>query len=34
MKNKKKAIYEPTDSEKFMNAKQIEYFKNLLLTWR
>ena len=34
MKNKKKAIYEPNDSEKFMNAKQIEYFKNLLLTWR
>ena len=34
MKNKKKAIYEPSDSEEFMNAKQIEYFKNLLLTWR
>ena len=34
MKNKKKSIYEPSDSEKFMNPKQIEYFKNLLLTWR
>jgi DnaK suppressor protein len=34
MKNKKKVIYEPNDSEKFMNAKQVEYFKNLLLTWR
>ena len=34
MKNKKKLIYEPNDSEKFMNPKQIEYFKNLLLTWR
>ena len=34
MKNKKKPIYEPSDSEKFMNPKQIEYFKNLLLTWR
>ena len=34
MKNKKKVIYEPNDSEKFMNGKQVEYFKNLLLTWR
>ena len=34
MKNKKKSIYEPNDSEKFMNPKQIEYFKNLLLSWR
>ena len=34
MKNKKKVKYEPNDSEKFMNAKQVEYFKNLLLTWR
>ena len=34
MKNKKKPTYEPNDSEKFMNPKQIEYFKNLLLAWR
>ena len=34
MKNKKKSIYEPSDSEKFMNPKQVEYFKNLLLSWR
>ena len=34
MKNKKRSIYEPNDSEKFMNPKQIEYFKNLLLTWK
>ena len=31
MKNKKKMIYEPSDSEEFMNPKQTEYFKNLLL---
>ena len=29
MKNKKKPSYEPSDSEKFMNPKQIEYFKNI-----
>ena len=34
MKNKKKAIYEPSDSEEFMNPKQTEYFKNLLLNWK
>ena len=35
MKNKKKPmIYEPNDSEKFMNPKQTEYFKNLLLSWK
>ena len=34
MKNKKKLVYEPTDSEEFMNPKQIEYFKNLLLAWK
>ena len=34
MKNKKKMIYEPSDSEEFMNPKQTEYFKNLLLAWK
>ena len=34
MKNKKKMIYEPSDSEEFMNPKQTEYFKNLLLDWK
>ena len=34
MKNKKKVIYEPSDSEEFMNPKQTEYFKNLLLDWK
>ncbi len=31
MKIKKNTSYEPSDSEKFMNPKQIEYFKNLFL---
>ena len=30
----KKNNYEPTDKEEFMNHKQIEYFKNLLLNWK
>tara|TARA_B100000524_G_scaffold266853_1_gene146258 strand:+ start:47 stop:475 length:429 start_codon:yes stop_codon:yes gene_type:complete len=30
----KKNNYEPSDKEKFMNPKQIEYFKNLLLNWK
>ena len=30
----KKNNYEPTDKEEFMNPKQIEYFKNLLLNWK
>ncbi len=34
MKNKKREIYEPTDSEDFMNSKQLEYFKNLLQSWK
>ena len=34
MKNKKKILYEPDDSEEFMNPKQVEYFKKILLNWR
>ena len=34
MKNKKREIYEPTDGEDFMNSKQLEYFKNLLQSWK
>ena len=34
MKNKKKIIYETSYSEEFMNPKQTEYFKNLLLNWK
>ena len=30
----KKNNYEPNDKEEFMNPKQIEYFKNLLLNWK
>ena len=30
----KKNTYEPNDKEEFMNPKQIEYFKNLLLDWK
>ncbi len=33
-KTNKKNNYEPTDKEEFMNPKQIEYFKNLLLNWK
>ena len=32
--NKNKNNYEPTDKEEFMNPKQTEYFKNLLLDWK
>ena len=34
MKNKNTKIYEPKDSEDFMNPRQLEYFKNLLLEWK
>ena len=34
MKNKKREIYEPTDNEDFINSKQLEYFKNLLQSWK
>jgi len=34
MKNKNTKIYEPKDSEDFMNPRQVEYFKNLLLEWK
>jgi DnaK suppressor protein len=27
-------VYEPTINEKFMNPKQLEYFKKLLLDWK
>tara|TARA_B100000579_G_C22557464_1_gene722752 strand:- start:309 stop:746 length:438 start_codon:yes stop_codon:yes gene_type:complete len=36
-KNNKKSpkkLYEPSDKEKFMNSRQIKYFKQLLLTWK
>lgn len=26
--------YRPTDSEEFMNPRQLEYFRNLLLNWK
>lgn len=34
--NKKvhKSSYEPSEKEKFMNPKQLKYFKQLLLTWK
>ena len=32
-KSRKKS-YEPSDKEKFMNRRQVEYFKQLLLTWK
>ena len=31
---KKKTNYQPTDSEEFMNPKQLDYFKSLLLSWK
>jgi DnaK suppressor protein len=38
MKKKKKiklnGSYIPSDKEEFMNPKQIEYFKNLLVSWK
>ncbi|MEE2695394.1 MAG: RNA polymerase-binding protein DksA [Pseudomonadota bacterium] len=38
MKKKKKiklnGSYIPSEKEKFMNPKQIEYFKNLLMNWK
>ena len=30
----KKTVYEPSNSEKFMNPKQLNYFKELLLKWK
>ena len=36
-KNNKKnhnSSYEPSEKEKFMNPKQLKYFKQLLLTWK
>jgi len=33
IKSRKKS-YEPTDNEKFMNPRQIKYFKELLMTWK
>ncbi len=30
----KKTKYEPTEKEEFMNPKQIDYFKTLLLSWK
>ncbi len=30
----RKRSYEPSDKEKFMNPRQVEYFKQLLLTWK
>ncbi len=30
----KKTDYEPSSSEKFMNPKQLNYFKELLLKWK
>ena len=34
MKNKNTKIYEPKDGEEFMNIRQVEYFRNLLLEWK
>ena len=34
MKNKNTKIYEPKDNEDFMNSRQVDYFKNLLLEWK
>jgi len=34
MKNKNTKIYEPKDNEDFMNPRQVDYFKNLLLEWK
>ena len=37
MSKKKKQLngsYQPSENEEFMNPKQIEYFKNLLNTWK
>ena len=30
----RKRSYEPSDKEKFMNPRQVEYFKQLILTWK
>ena len=30
----RKKKYEPSDKEKFMNPKQLNYFKELLLSWK
>ena len=31
---KLKQVYEPSNNEKFMNPKQVEYFKNRLQEWK
>ena len=31
---KLKQVYEPSNNEKFMNPKQVEYFKNRLQKWK
>ena len=31
---KLKQVYEPSNNEKFMNPKQVEYFKNKLQEWK
>ena len=30
----KKTKYEPSEKEEFMNSKQLDYFKSLLLSWK
>ena len=30
----KKAKYEPSEKEEFMNSKQLNYFKSMLLSWK
>jgi len=34
IKKNHKSSYEPSEKEKFMNPKQLKYFKQLLLTWK
>ena len=34
MSTKLSASYRPTDKERFMNSRQLEYFRRRLLTWR
>ena len=34
MKSKNLKKYEPNKNEDFMNSKQLEYFKQKLLTWK
>ena len=30
----KKTKYEPSEKEEFMNSKQLNYFKSMLLSWK